>query len=90
MAEWLELAVVVWEVSGSGPSRGEHKNLCGRRKLSEYVSFRRAVERQRFHTLNAHNTKPRTTQQYSLQTPYKLQVDISPFPPDVARSFPPE
>ena len=30
------------------------KNLCGHRRPSEYVIFRWAVKRQRFHTLNAH------------------------------------
>ena len=90
VAEWLERAVDVWEVSGSSPGRSEHKNLCGRRGTSDYVSFRRAVKRQRFRTLNTHDAKPRTTQQHSLQTPYTLEMDLGPFPPDVAQSFPPE
>ena len=42
------------------PAEADTKN-CGRRKPSDYVSFRRAVEWQRFHTLNKHDTKPRTT-----------------------------
>ena len=29
VAEWLEHAVAVREVSGSSPGRGVHKNLCG-------------------------------------------------------------
>ena len=62
MAEWLERAVAVREVSGSNPGRGGHKNLCWRREPSGYVSFRRAVKWQRFHALNTLNTKPRTTQ----------------------------
>ena len=90
MTEWLESAVAVREVSGSIPGWGGHKNLCGRRETSDYVSSRRAVERQRFHTFNTHVTKPRTKQQHSLQTPYTLELDLGPFPPDVARSFPPE
>ena len=85
MADWLERAVAVREISGSSPGRGGYKNLFGRRELSDYVSFRRAVERQRFHTLNTHDTKPRTTEQHFLQTPYTVELDIGPFPPDFAR-----
>ena len=51
-SEWL-----VWEISGSSTGRGGHKNLSKRREPSKYVSFRRAVERQRFHTLHTHDTK---------------------------------
>ena len=40
MAEWLERAVGVWDVSG----RGGHKNLFGRRELSDYASLRKAVK----------------------------------------------
>ena len=54
------------------------------------VSLRRAVKRQWSHTLNTHNTKPRTTQQNSLQMPYTLELDLGLFPPDAARSFPPK
>ena len=50
MVELLDRAVAVWEVSGSSPGRGGHTNVCGRRELSDYVSFRRAVEIQRLHT----------------------------------------
>ena len=57
-AEWLKCRA---EVSGSSPGRGRHKGLCGRREPSDYVSFRRAVERPRFHTLNTNHTMPRTT-----------------------------
>ena len=32
MAEWLERAVAVREVSGFSPGRGRHKILCGRRE----------------------------------------------------------
>ena len=35
MAELLERAVAVREVSGSSPDRGGHKNLCGLRELSD-------------------------------------------------------
>ena len=56
MVEWLERAIAVGKVSGSTPGRGGHKNLCGRRE-NDYVSSRRAVKRQRFHTLNTHDTK---------------------------------
>ena len=90
VAEWLERAVTVREVLGSSPGRSGHKNLFGRREASDYVSFRRAVKRQRFRTLNTHDTKPRTTQQHSLQTPYTLELDLGPFPPDVTLLFPPE
>ena len=38
----------------------------------------------RFHTLNKHDTKTRTTQQHSLQTPYTWELYLDPFPPDVA------
>ena len=61
MAEWLERALAVGEVSGSIPSRCKHKNLCGRRGPTDYMNFRRAVKRQRFHTLETHDTTPRTT-----------------------------
>ena len=87
MAEWLQRAVVVRVVSDSSPGRGEHKNLSGRREPSDYVSFRRAFERQWIHTLNTHDTKPSTTQH---NTPYKVELYISPFPPDVANLFPRE
>ena len=90
VAELLEHAVAAREVSGSNPGRSEQKKLFGRREPSNYVSFHRAVKRQRFHTLNTQDTKPRTTQQQSLQAPYMLELDLSPFPPDVARSIPPE
>ena len=89
VAEWVERAIAVRD-SGSSPGRGGHKTLCERRELSDYVSFRRAAKVQRFHTFNTHDTKPRTTQQHSLQTPYMLELDFGPFPPDVACSFPPE
>ena len=49
MAEWLEHAVAVREVSGSSPGQTGRKNLCGRREPSDYVSFRKAVKRQWFH-----------------------------------------
>ena len=90
MAEWLKRAVAVRKVSGSNPGRGGHKNLCGRREPSDYVSLRRAVKRQRFHTFNTHNTKSRTAHQYSLKTPYMLELDLGAFPPDVVTSLPPE
>ena len=90
MAEWLESAVAVREVLGSSPGRGEHKNLYGRRKPSEYVSFRSVVKRQRFHTLNSDDTKSTTTQQHSLQAPYTLELDLGKSPPDFVPSFPPE
>ena len=77
MAEWLECAVALREVSGASPGQGGHKNLCGCKEPSDYVSFRRTVERQRFHTLNTHDTKPRTTQQHSLQTLYTLELDLT-------------
>ena len=89
MAEWLGRAVAVLEVLGSIPGRGGHKNLCRHREPSDYVSFRRSVKGQRFHTLNTYDTKPRTTQQHSLKTPYTLELDLGPFLPDV-HSFPPE
>ena len=64
--------------------------LCGCREFSDYVSFRRAVKRQRFHILNTHDTKSRTIQQHSLQMPYTLELYLGPFPPDIIRLFPPE
>ena len=45
MDEGLEFAVAVREVSGLRPVRGGHKNICGRRELSDYVSLRRALKR---------------------------------------------
>ena len=86
----LEHAVAMREVSGSSPGQGGHKNLCRHREPSDYISFRNAIKRQRFHTLNTHDTKPKTTQQHSLQMPYMLEPDLSPFLPDAARSFPSE
>ena len=83
------MSAVAVQVSGSSPVRGGHKNLCRHREPSDYVSFRRTVTIQRFCTLNTHDTKPRT-QQHSLQRPYILELDLCPFPPDIARSFPPE
>ena len=61
-AEFLERAVAVREVSGLSPGQGGHKNFCGRWEPSDYVSFHWAVKRQRFHTLNTHDKKPKTTQ----------------------------
>ena len=54
MAEWLERAVAVLNASGSSPSRGGTKNFYRRTEPYDHVSFRRAVERQWFHTLNTH------------------------------------
>ena len=90
MAEWLKRAVAMREVSDSSPGRGGYKKLCGRREPSDYVSFRRVVKRQRFRPLNTHDTKPRTTQQHSLQTPYTLErnlVDGASFPPEGSMGF---
>ena len=81
MAEWLEHAVAMWELSGLSPCQGGYKNLCRYRKPSD-----KAVKRQQFHTLNTHDTKPR---QHN-NTPYTLKLDLGPFQPDVASSFPPE
>ena len=79
----------VWLLwGGLGIESWGHKNLCRCREPSDYVSLCRAVETQQFHTLNTHDTKPRT-HQHSLQTPYMLELDLGPFPPDVAHSFPP-
>ena len=68
------------EVSSSILGQGGLKNVCGRKEPSDYISFLRAVERQRLHTLNTLDTKGRTTQQHSLQTPYTLELNICPFP----------
>ena len=73
---------------GSIPGRGKYKNLCRRRESSDYVSFCKGVKRQRFHTLHTHDANPRTTQQHSVQTPYTLELDLSPFPPYVAHFIP--
>ena len=88
VAKWLGRAVAVREVSSSNPSRGEHKDLCERSEPSDYVSFRRAAKRQRLHTLNTHDTKPKTTQQHSLQTLYTLELDLGPFPADADHFLP--
>ena len=45
MAEWLERAFVVLDVSDSIPDRGERINHYFRMRLSDYVSFRRAVKK---------------------------------------------
>ena len=54
VAEWIECALAVREVSGSSPVRGGHINPCER-------SFRWAVKIQWFLTPNIHDTNPRTT-----------------------------
>ena len=63
MTELIEHAVTVQEVSGSSLGQGGHKNLCGHREPSDYVSSHRAAKRQQFHTLNRHDTKPRTKEE---------------------------
>ena len=59
VAEWLERVVAVREVSGFSSGLGGRKNICRRKGTSNYVSFRMAVERRQFNTLNTHDTKPR-------------------------------
>ena len=51
VAEWLEGALSMREVSGSILDQSKYKNLCGGREPSDCVGFRRIVKRQRFHTL---------------------------------------
>ena len=89
MAECLEGAVAVWEVSGLSPGRGGQKNFCGCREPSDYVSFLRAVKRQRFRTLNHTIQSQEQHNSTSLQTLYTLEMDLGPFPIRW-RSFPPE
>ena len=86
MAEWLERAVAVREISGSIPCRGGHKPLCIRRKPSGYVSFRRTVKRQWFHTLKY----TIQSQEHSLQILHTLDLDLDlgPFPADVNHFLP--
>ena len=64
------------------------QNLCGCKEPSDNVSFYRAVKMHWFCTLNTHDTKPRTPQQHSLQTPYTLELDHGPFPTDVPHFLP--
>ena len=75
-------------VNARGLPRDETLTLA--RFHISYTYFRKTVERQLFHTPNTHDTKLRKTQQHSLQMPYTLELDLGQFPPDVARSFPPE
>ena len=65
-ALFLSLSTYLLKVFTLG--RCEHKNLCGGREPSDYVSFRRAVKRRWFCILNTYGTKPRTT---STTFPYK-------------------
>ena len=75
VTQLLVRAIAVREVPGSSHGRCRHKNLCRRREPSDSVSFRRAVKRRRFHTLNTHDTKPK---QHN-NTPYKrLHVGTGP------------
>ena len=48
-----------------------------------YVSFRRAVKRQELHTFKHERYIAKSN--ISLQTPHTLELDLGPFPPDVAR-----
>ena len=81
MAEPLECAVAVREISGSSQNRGRHNNLCGLREPSDYVGLRRAVERQWFHTLNTHDTKPRATQHVGTES-WSVPTRYRSFPPE--------
>ena len=65
--ELLEFAIAVQKVSGSISGRGSHKNLCGCRGPSGYVSFLRGVKRQWFHTVNTRYTSKNNTTTF----PYK-------------------
>ena len=69
MAEWLERAA-----AGSIPGQGGHKNLCGHREPPDYVIFHRNVKQQWFRTLAANDTKPRSTQQHSLQNALQVRT----------------
>ena len=61
VAEWLERAGAVCEVSGSGPGWGGHKNLCN---VGNLLTTSVSTGKQ-FHTLNTHDNKTRSTQQHS-------------------------
>ena len=51
----------VVHVADRVPAGADTKKLCERRGPFDYVIFRRSVKSQQFHTLNTHDTKPRTT-----------------------------
>ena len=85
--------VAVREVLGSIPGRGGHKNLCGGKEPSDYVSFRRAVKKEQFHTL-----KPRYKTKNNLKFPNKRftrwnwisvrSQSIAPSPLRLRKGFP--
>ena len=85
MAELLERAVDVREVSGSSPVSSGHNNLCSDWEHFWYISFCKAVKRQQFLTLNKHTIQNQEQQRkLSLQTFYKLELHLGLFPADVA------
>ena len=80
MAEWPEGAVAMREVLGYIPGQGELKNIWGRGKLSDCISFRRAVKRQRFHTLKKCTIQSQIQHNNnSLQSLSTLELYLGPF-----------
>ena len=64
------------------------KTLCGCRGPSDYVSFNRAVKRQRLHTLKHKIHSQEQHYNIFLQMLYTLELDFSPFPTDVTHLLP--
>ena len=89
VAKWLERTLTIREVSGSIQGLDGHKNLCGDREPSDYVSLRKAVKIQRFHTRKIYDTRPRATQQHFLTKTIQIRTG-SRSTPNIWRSFPPE
>ena len=83
VVEWLERALALREVLASIPGRGGHKKFYGSRKLLN-ISFRMADKRQQFNTLKHTMQSQEQHNNSSLQRLYALELDLSPFPPDVA------
>ena len=71
------------------PGWSGHKNLLSS-SSSDYFSFRRAVKRQRLHTLRYKAKNSTTTFPNKHLTVFTLELDLDPLPPDVVHSFPPE
>ena len=90
MAELLEHTVAVREVSSSSPGRGGHKTFANvGNLLTTSISAWLSNDSDSIHLIHTmqsqeqHNNTP-------YKTPYTLELDLGPFPPDVARSFPTE
>ena len=87
VAEWLERAVAVRRSQDRIPAGADiKKNLCRRRDLLT-TSFSAGLSKYSGSIHSIHTIQ--SQEQHSLQTPYALELDLGPFPPDIARSFSP-